>query len=100
MSWAWLFLKNLLFFALVPGYLGCYVPLVYLAPGSLERVTWGPRSWLAMVVIVAGTAGVLWCFWHFAVTGRGTPAPFDPPRRLVVRGPYRVVRNPMSWPAE
>ena len=28
-------------------------------------------------------------------TGRGTPAPFDPPREFVVSGPYRFVRNPM-----
>ncbi len=32
---------------------------------------------------------------RFATEGRGTLAPWDPPRQLVVRGPYRYVRNPM-----
>jgi protein-S-isoprenylcysteine O-methyltransferase Ste14 len=32
---------------------------------------------------------------RFVTEGRGTLAPWDPPRRLVVRGPYRHVRNPM-----
>jgi protein-S-isoprenylcysteine O-methyltransferase Ste14 len=31
----------------------------------------------------------------FVVRGRGTPAPFDPPRQFVATGPYRYVRNPM-----
>lgn len=43
----------------------------------------------------AGGALALWCIVTFVVVGKGTPAPFDPPRKLVVRGPYRFVRNPM-----
>jgi protein-S-isoprenylcysteine O-methyltransferase Ste14 len=48
--------------------------------------------------IIFGAAGgiiALWCVLAFATIGKGTPAPFDPPRRLLVRGPYRYVRNPM-----
>ncbi|HXU45863.1 MAG TPA: methyltransferase, partial [Thermoanaerobaculia bacterium] len=44
---------------------------------------------------VAGGALALWCIGTFTFVGRGTPAPFDPPRKLVIRGPYRYVRNPM-----
>jgi len=32
---------------------------------------------------------------RFATEGKGTLAPWDPPCQLVVRGPYRFVRNPM-----
>jgi protein-S-isoprenylcysteine O-methyltransferase Ste14 len=32
---------------------------------------------------------------RFATEGKGTLAPWDPPREFVVRGPYRFVRNPM-----
>ena len=45
-----------------------------------------------------GAAGALLagaCIVTFLARGRGTPAPFDPPRRFVAAGPYRWVRNPM-----
>jgi len=38
---------------------------------------------------------VLACVGTFIVRGRGTPAPFDAPRKFVAVGPYQHVRNPM-----
>ena len=49
----------------------------------------------AVVIMAAGLSLGLWCALEFAVRGLGTPAPFDPPKRLVVRGLYRYTRNPM-----
>ncbi len=46
-------------------------------------------------LIGLGLGLVLWCLVMFAFVGKGTAAPFDPPRRLVVAGPYRFVRNPI-----
>lgn len=54
-----------------------------------------PDCWCATIPMAIGAIIVIRCAWDFAWTGRGTPAPFDPPRRLVVRGFYRWVRNPM-----
>jgi protein-S-isoprenylcysteine O-methyltransferase Ste14 len=50
---------------------------------------------LGMIVCGAGAAVALWCIFTFTFLGKGTPAPFDAPRRLVIEGPYRFVRNPM-----
>lgn len=56
----------------------------------------------AIVLQMAGAASVLLgvvlfasSLWRFATDGRGTLAPWDPPRLLVVNGPYQYVRNPM-----
>jgi protein-S-isoprenylcysteine O-methyltransferase Ste14 len=48
----------------------------------------------AALMIVGGTLALACVAW-FVVVGRGTPAPFDPPRSFVPGGPYRWVRNPM-----
>jgi protein-S-isoprenylcysteine O-methyltransferase Ste14 len=48
-----------------------------------------------LAVGVCGAAVALACILTFVFEGRGTPAPFDPPRRLVAKGPYIVLRNPM-----
>jgi protein-S-isoprenylcysteine O-methyltransferase Ste14 len=57
-----------------------------------------PPAWLRPIGVVIAIAGALVaaaCIGTFATVGRGTPAPFDPPREFVATGPYRYVRNPM-----
>jgi protein-S-isoprenylcysteine O-methyltransferase Ste14 len=53
------------------------------------------RFWLGLVSAAAGGGLMLWTVTLFTRHGQGTPAPWEPPRKLVIRGPYRHVRNPM-----
>lgn len=50
---------------------------------------------LGIAVMVVGGTLAFACVAAFVMRGEGTPAPFDPPRKLVAVGPYRFVRNPM-----
>lgn len=82
--------------ALFMGLLLIYLPARLLSWSGIPRpVTIEAPQVLGMLVGAVGAAVTLWCIFTFASIGRGTPAPFDPPRRLVVQGPYRFVRNPM-----
>ena len=87
-----LLVKNLLFTILVPGTVAVMVPLYALPSKPVNPSAW---SMLGIPALGIGLATYTWCIWDFASFGKGTPAPLDPPRHLVVRGLYRYTRNPM-----
>ncbi|HSA54585.1 MAG TPA: isoprenylcysteine carboxylmethyltransferase family protein [Gemmatimonadaceae bacterium] len=86
-----LFLRALLAFLVMPGMVAFVIPLL-LAP---RQAAPSGLRWIGMVLVVAGTFLLLWCVRDFYVAGKGTLAPWTPPRDLVVTGLYRWSRNPM-----
>ena len=91
-----LFLKNFLFTVLVPGTVAVYIPLQIVGnPTQTINSYWRVWQIIALVPLSIGAAMYGWCLWDFAHRGRGTPAPIDAPKHLVVNGLYRYVRNPM-----
>ena len=50
---------------------------------------------MGMSMFFGGLALFVYCSRLFARIGRGTPIPFDPPRKLVISGLYRFTRNPI-----
>ncbi len=82
-------------FLALPGVVAFAVPLIVLRP---RGVAWWPLSAPAVIgafVLALGAVVLGWCVRDFYVMGRGTLAPWAPPTTLVVRGLYRVSRNPM-----
>lgn len=87
-----LVLKNVLFTLVIPGTAAVYVPMLF----CRDRVPiWGAPGAVAVALLAVAGAAYIWCVWEFATFGRGTPAPMDAPKRLVIRGLYNYTRNPM-----
>jgi len=73
--------------------------ILWIAEGSkftLKFATPGPfQFWLGILAASIGLGLSVWTSTLFMKVGEGTPAPWDPPKKLIIRGPYRYVRNPM-----
>ncbi|HSP56484.1 MAG TPA: isoprenylcysteine carboxylmethyltransferase family protein [Dehalococcoidia bacterium] len=86
---------------LLPGTAAVVIPAVILQ-SSDAKAGWGLPSVLQVLpfmlggaLLAVGLALFISTVGLFAGTGRGTLAPWDQTQRLVVKGPYRHVRNPM-----
>jgi protein-S-isoprenylcysteine O-methyltransferase Ste14 len=81
--------RAVLAFLILPGTVAFLVPWLLLGPGArIVDVT-------GVVVFALGVALLLWCVRDFYVAGKGTLAPWSPPKHLVEVGLYRYSRNPM-----
>lgn len=88
--------RSLVYAALFISVVLVFIPEQILAATGITRPEEiGPLESTALVLVVLGGLLAIWCILTFAIVGKGTPAPFDPPRKLVAAGPYRVIRNPM-----
>jgi protein-S-isoprenylcysteine O-methyltransferase Ste14 len=87
-----LFVRALASFLALPGVVAGLVPWLIVSNDRGRGEGWSAAG---LVVSGAGLALLLWCVRDFYVTGKGTLAPWDPPKTLVRVGLYRFVRNPM-----
>ena len=87
-------LRTLVFGALVPASVIVVVPALILNATGVEGEG-GVLRLVGLVPLVLGIAILAWCFAGFIVEGEGTPAPYDPPHRLVTGRLYGWMRNPM-----
>lgn len=94
-SGVWLATRSIAWALLLPGFFAGYGPWRFFGLAEVRVDLGSPTFLLGWAGVAMGAALLAACIWEFARRGRGTLSPVDPPRELVVRGPYRHVRNPM-----
>lgn len=85
-----MFIRATIAFLALPGVVAFLVPLAWIRLAGLPL-----HRPYGLGVVALGVVGLLWCVRDFYVSGKGTLAPWAPPRELVVVGLYRYSRNPM-----
>ena len=91
MFWAWI--KTIL---ILPVNVLVFIPGIILYFSDYEfSSAQGVRAAAGWSLVALGLALAIWTMTLFHRKGKGTAAPWDPPAKLVVAGPYRHVRNPM-----
>lgn len=84
-------LRALAAFLALPGLVGFAAPAAIAAFDPMGGGFFAP----GLALMALGAALLLWCVRDFYVAGKGTLAPWAPPRDLVTVGLYRFCRNPM-----
>lgn len=92
---AWLAARSLFWSVILPGTVAGYLPWRYFGLSAVQLDFSEPLHLAGGLLFLTGALLLVLCIREFAVSGRGTLAPMDPPRELVVAGLYRYVRNPM-----
>ena len=91
-------IKTLLFTLLLPGVFLVLIPYFLLSSlGDRFAVDIGPIYFIGLIPLFFGVFVYICCAWSFVSKGKGTPAPIDPPKKLVVQGMYKYARNPMYF---
>lgn len=86
-----IWIRAVVFLLLFPGAIAGWIPWIVHTP----RPNLPSMHSAGLLLVAIGWGVLLWCARDFARRGRGTPAPYDPPRALVTTGLYQYVRNPM-----
>lgn len=84
------FVVTILVSALIVNFQGNFRPVLEFS-GSARLVI----AFVSSIILLCGVILFIWSNFLFIKMGRGTLAPWDPPHRLVIEGPYGHVRNPM-----
>jgi protein-S-isoprenylcysteine O-methyltransferase Ste14 len=86
-----MFFRAVLAFLALPAVVGGVLPWLLFGndPWKMRETS------LGWPVLLFGASVLMWCVRDFYRIGLGTLAPWDPPKKLVILGLYRFMRNPM-----